>query len=184
LMRAFLAFDISHEVIEKLLETQLELRETRADVGLVGKENLHFTVKFLGEIPDDVVQEVDARVAGLDLPAFEIGMAGVGVFPDLQRPRIVWAGVAEVDEQVIVRTAEAIIEALEGIGKPEEREFRAHVTIGRVRSSRNIEGLVAFARKSAEREFGRTRIVSLKLKSSLLTPNGPIYKDIREYVLK
>jgi RNA 2',3'-cyclic 3'-phosphodiesterase len=77
-----------------------------------------------------------------------------------------------------------VIEALDGIGKPEEREFRAHVTIGRVRSSRNSEALVAFVRENTKREFGRTKVTSLKLKSSLLTPNGPIYKDVREYALK
>jgi 2'-5' RNA ligase len=183
-MRAFLAFDISHEVIERLVESQQELRDTRADVGLVGKDNLHFTVKFLGEVPDEVVNTVDGRVAGLSLSSFEVRMEGVGVFPDVQRPRIVWAGVAADDEPVITDTAETVIEALDGIGRPEEREFRAHVTIGRVRSSRNIEGLVSFARVNAKREFGRTRVSSLKLKSSLLTPNGPIYKDVREYALK
>jgi 2'-5' RNA ligase len=127
---------------------------------------------------------VDERVAGLNLSAFEVGMQGIGVFPDLDRPRIVWARVATDDEPVITSTAESIIEALNEVGKPEEREFRAHVTIGRVRSSRNMEGLVAFARENEKREFGKTRVASLKLKSSLLTPNGPIYKDIREYALK
>jgi 2'-5' RNA ligase len=166
------------------VDSQRELRNTRADVGIVGRDNLHFTVKFLGEVPDEVAHDVDERVAELNLPAFEVRMQGIGVFPDLGRPRIVWAGVAAGDEPIITSTAESIIEALNGVGKPEEREFRAHVTIGRVRSSRDIEGLVTFARENEKREFGKTRVASLKLKSSLLTPNGPIYKDIREYALK
>jgi RNA 2',3'-cyclic 3'-phosphodiesterase len=183
-LRAFLAFDISDEVAERLVEVQNELRETRADVGLVSKEQLHFTVKFLGEVPDDTVRVVDERVAGLTLHSFEVRLSGVGVFPDLRRPRIVWAGVAHTDERVITETAEAVIEALDGVGKPEEREFSAHVTIGRVRSSRNSEALAAFVQRNASRDFGRTRISSLKLKSSLLTPKGPIYTDVREYGLK
>jgi len=182
-VRAFLAFDLSNEVIEGLVAVQQELRNTRADVGLVGKDNLHFTVKFLGEVPDGVVQDVDARVAGLDLHAFQVAIDGIGVFPDFRRPRIVWAGVADGDEPVISNTAETVIEALDGIGKPDEREFRAHVTIARVRSSRNIDGLVAFARDNAKRRFGTTKIASLKLKSSTLTPNGPVYEDVREYAL-
>jgi 2'-5' RNA ligase len=183
-VRAFLAFDISHDAVERLMVAQDELRNTRADVGLVAKENLHFTVKFLGDVPDEAVDDVDARVAGLKLAPFEVLMEGLGVFPDFQRPRIVWAGVSASDEPAIISTAEAVIEALDGIGKPEERDFLAHVTIGRVKSSRNIEELVAFARANAKRDFGRTKISSLKLKSSLLTPSGPIYKDVREYVLK
>jgi 2'-5' RNA ligase len=183
-MRAFLAFDISQEVIERLAALQSEIRDTRADVGVVGRDNLHFTVKFLGEIPDDAVREIDGRIGALDLPAFEVNMQGVGMFPDFRRPRIVWAGVSPNDERAMTDTAEAVIEALDGIGKPEERGFRAHVTVGRVRSSRNMERLIALARENATREFGRTPVTSLKLKSSLLTPSGPVYSDVREYVLR
>jgi RNA 2',3'-cyclic 3'-phosphodiesterase len=183
-LRAFLAFDVSHEVIGSLVKTQDELRETRADVGIVARENLHFTVKFLGDVPEDVVNDIDERVAGLGLASFETTLAGLGVFPDIRRPRIVWAGVAAADESAIVGRAESVIEALDGIGKPEERDFRAHVTIGRVRSSRNVDALVVFTRQNASRIFGRTKVESLKLKSSLLTPKGPVYTDVREYPLK
>ena len=183
-MRAFLAFDVSKEVIGSLVKAQGDLRETRADVGIVAPENLHFTVRFLGDIPDDVVHTIDERVAGLGLTSFETTLAGVGVFPDIRRPRIVWAGVAPADEPAITERAEAVIEALDGVGQPEERDFRAHVTIGRVRSSRNVDALVAFAQKNASRVFGRTKVEHLRLKSSLLTPKGPVYTDVREYVLK
>jgi RNA 2',3'-cyclic 3'-phosphodiesterase len=183
-VRAFLAFEVSQQVIESLVRAQDELRETRADVGIVSPENLHFTVKFLGDVPDDVVRVIGERIAGLNLTSFETTLAGVGVFPDLSRPRIVWAGVDSADEPAISERAEAVIEALDGVGKPEERDFVAHVTIGRVKSSRNVEALVAFARRNDSRVFGRTNISSLKLKSSLLTPKGAIYTDVREYALK
>lgn len=183
-MRAFLAFDISQDVIERLLKAEEELRQTRADIGLVGRENLHFTVKFLGDVPDDITSKIDGRVSGLELASFEVEMKGMGVFPDMRRPRIVWAGVAAQDEASITGRAEAVIEALDGIGKPDERDFKAHVTIGRVRSARNVEAVESFVRGNEFRDFGRTRVTSLKLKSSLLTPKGPIYTDVREYVLK
>lgn len=183
-MRAFLAFDVSQEVIGSLVKVQGELRDTKADVGIVAPENLHFTVKFLGDVPDDVVNTIDERVAGLGLTSFEMTLAGVGAFPDLRRPRIVWAGVSPTDEPLITERAEAVIEALDGVGKPEERDFLAHMTIGRVRSSRNVEALVEFTRKNVSRVFGRTRVGSLKLKSSLLTPKGPVYTVVREYALK
>lgn len=183
-MRAFLAFDISPEVTERLLKVEEDLRQTRADVGLVGREKLHFTVNFLGDVPDEIASQVDGRLTGLALTSFEVEMRGVGVFPDMRRPRIVWTGVAERDEAAITERAEAVIEALDGIGKPEERDFKAHVTIGRVRSSRNIAALESFVRDNKSRDFGRMKISSLKLKSSLLTPKGPIYTDVREYALQ
>jgi 2'-5' RNA ligase len=141
-------------------------------------------VKFLGDIPDAAVGKIDGRISGLSLSAFDVGMVGLGVFPDLRRPRIVWAGVSKEDEPVITTTAEKIVAALEGVGEPEERDFRAHVTIGRIRSLRNVEALAAFVQKNTQLVFGRVSVGSLKLKSSVLTPSGPIYNDVREYVLK
>lgn len=181
--RAFLAFDVSEEVVRSLAEAGEELRKTGADVGVVTKENLHFTVKFLGEIPETVVSEVDSRVGKLDLHAFEAEVKGIGVFPDPSRPRIVWAGVAAGAEEMI-RSVRSVTGALAGLGKEEERDFQPHLTIGRVRSPRNSDELASFVARNSEREFGKTRIVRLKLKSSLLTPRGPVYTDVREYSLK
>ena len=183
-MRAFLSFEISQEVAERLAEAQRELRDTRADVSVVAKDNLHFTVKFLGEVSDDTPQVVDQRLASVNLSAFEVRVRGVGVFPNLRRPRVVWVGVAPEDEAVITKTATTVIEALTGIGQTDERGFTPHITLGRVRSPRNLEPLVAFVRGSADREFGPTRVETLKLKSSLLTPNGAVYTDLRRYPLK
>lgn len=183
-MRAFLAFEVSPEVIGRIEGAEQELRATGADVGIVSRDNLHFTVRFLGEISDSDVQVVDQRVAPLGLTGFELSVRGVGVFPDLRRPRIVWAGVDPADERPISERAGTVVRALDGVGKPEEREFRPHLTIGRVRSPRNLDQLAGFVRNNTARDFGRTRIASLKLKSSLLTPKGPIYNDLREYALK
>ena len=96
---------------------------------------------------------------------------------------MVWVGVAPEDEAAVTKTATMVIEALEGVGKSDERGFTPHITIGRVRSPRNVESLVAFVRGNASREFGQTRVATLKLKSSLLTPKGAVYTDLREYPL-
>jgi RNA 2',3'-cyclic 3'-phosphodiesterase len=181
--RAFLAFDVSEGVLDALDEAGLELKKTGADVGIVARENLHFTVKFLGEIPEDAVKEIDSRVGELQLSAFEAEVRGVGVFPDLKRPRIVWAGVGEGDESMR-KSAESVIGALEGIGQRDERGFRPHLTFGRVRSPRSASSLASYVTANVNREFGRTRIGSLKLKSSLLTPGGPVYTDLRGYALR
>ncbi|MDG6924966.1 MAG: RNA 2',3'-cyclic phosphodiesterase [Nitrososphaerota archaeon] len=183
-MRAFLAFDVSPEVTGRMEAAEGELKKTGADVGLVSRENLHFTVKFLGEISESDVRVVDDRVGKLELSAFDVMVKGIGVFPDLHRPSVVWAGVDAADEEPISRRGGAVLGALDGVGKPEEREFRPHITIARVRSPRNLDSIVSFVRENAAREFGRTRIASLKLKSSLLTPKGPVYSDLREYVFK
>ncbi len=182
--RAFLAFEVSREVTENLLLVEDELKKTRADLKTVGRDNLHFTVRFLGEISEDTVKEVDRRLQGLALPSFDVQVRGVGAFPDLRRPRVVWAGVSRETETPIGETASVFIKALEGIGKPEDHEFHPHITLSRVRSPMNIGGLISLLQQNAGREFGATRVSSLKLKSSVLAPTGPTYPVVREYPLK
>jgi RNA 2',3'-cyclic 3'-phosphodiesterase len=175
---------VSPEVRDNLVRVEEELGETRADIRLVERENLHFTVKFLGEVSGEVVETVDQRLRPLELPRMEVGVRGLGAFPDARRPRVVWAGVAAEDLPGISGCGQRVIDALEGLGQADERKFHPHITLARVRSPRNHETLAAFLRDSKEREFGRTPITALKLKSSALSPHGPTYRDVKEYDLR
>lgn len=169
---------------ENLTKVEEELRQTGADIKLVEMENLHFTVKFLGEIPEIKVEEIDRRIRALALPRMEVDVRGLGAFPDLRRPRIVWAGVAPQDLPSVSGSGQKVIDALEGIGESDDRGFHPHITVARVRSPRNLEALASAIRERSTKEFGRSTISALKLKSSDLTPSGPIYRDVREYSLQ
>ena len=169
---------------ENLMRAEEELRQTMADIKLVEKDNLHFTVKFLGEIPDSAVDEVDKRIKSLALQRMDVQVRGLGAFPDLRRPRVVWAGVSPQDAPAVTSSGQKVIDALEGVGQSDERAFQPHITVGRVRSPRNHDALVAVMRDYSTREFGRTPITALKLKASSLTPKGPIYRDVREYTIQ
>lgn len=182
-MRAFLAFEVAEPVVANLLMAEEDLRKTGADVGTVGRENIHFTVRFFGDIPETATEELDAMIGRLVLESLDITVRGIGVFPDLRRPRVVWAGVAPEDVAKMVRLSASIIKAVEGVGRPEERPFHPHITLGRVRSPRNTETLATFVQQKQSQDFGRTRLDKLKLKSSVLTPKGAIYSDVREYAL-
>jgi 2'-5' RNA ligase len=70
------------------------------------------------------------------------------------------------------------------VGKPEDHEFHAHITLSRVRSPLNSSALISFLQTNAGRDLGETRVTSLKLKSSVLLPSGPAYTDVREYGLR
>jgi len=140
-------------------------------------------VKFLGEVSEDTVKEVDRRLRGLTLSSFDVQVRGVGAFPDRTHPRVVWAGVARESEQAIDGAASTIIGALAGVGMPDDHEFHAHITLSRVRSPLNAGPLISFLQLNASRDFGATRITSLKLKSSVLSPVGPKYADVGEYAL-
>jgi len=175
---------VSPEVRENLMKTEEELAQTRADIKLVERENLHFTVKFLGEIPDSMVEEVDKRVKTLALRKMEVNVRGLGVFPDVRRPRVIWAGVAPHDLDAVASSGQKVVDVLEGVGESDDRGFHPHITVARVRSPRNHDALVSVLHDYSTRDFGRTPITVLKLKSSSLTPNGPTYRDVREYALQ
>ena len=183
-MRAFVALEIpSEQVLDELVRFQHEAKESGADLKLVERENLHFTVKFLGEISEELAREADKRLGALSLHALDITVRRVGAFPGGGRPRVVWAGVAQQEQAALSGLATSAIGALEGIGEKDERGFQPHVTLARVRSERNRDALIALIHRNSEREFGRARLVELKLKSSVLTPRGPIYNDVGVYPL-
>lgn len=183
-MRAFVALDIPDpKVLDTMVAFQGELASTGADIKTVEKENIHFTVKFLGEVSQDQAREADDRLRGLHLNALVAEVKGVGAFPSVRRPGVVWAGVAPEQEQRVKAIADAAIAALEGIGQDDRRPFTAHATLARVRSSRGSGGLTQLLQLNAGRAFGEIRLKELKLKSSVLSRQGPTYTDIGAYPL-
>jgi len=183
LVRAFVALEIPGDVVDLLIKAQKELDATGADVKLVERENLHLNLKFLGELRDVEVSEAKSRLGRLSLKSAEVNVRGVGAFPSSARPRVVWAGVAPEDEPLIIPIAREVIGALEGVGERDDRPFRPHITLARVRSGRNMLELTEVLRRIAGMEFGTVGLKEIKLKSSTLTPNGPIYKDEGVYPL-
>ncbi len=182
-MRAFTALEIPGQALDSLVGFQKEISATGADVKMVERQNLHFTVKFLGEISEAQAAEARSRLEKLTLKGTEVEVRGAGAFPSAGRPRVVWAGVAQQHEAAIAPIAQAVIASLEGIGEKDDRPFRAHITLGRVRTGRNSRELSELLRKNADRRFGVVRLTELKLKSSVLTPSGPVYEDLGGYRL-
>lgn len=183
-MRVFVALDIPDaRVIDGLVGFQGELAATHADLKLVERENLHFTIKFLGEITEGQAKEAAAKLQALRLKGSTVIMKGVGAFPSPGSPRVVWAGVGKEDAVNVNQIAGPVITALEGLGERDDRPFQAHVTLARVRSGRNRQALGALLRADSDRPFGAVKLTRFTLKSSVLTPAGPVYSDLGAYQL-
>jgi len=183
-MRAFVALEIlDPEVLDSVVSFQQELSATGADLKTVERENLHFTVKFLGEITQGQAQEADERLKRLRLGRADVELRGVGAFPNVSRPNVIWVGVPPAHEERVGPIAQGTIAALEGIGESDKRPFTAHVTLARVRSTRRISELTLVLRSNTDRSFGEIRLAELKLKSSVLGPRGPAYTDMGRYLL-
>jgi 2'-5' RNA ligase len=170
-------------VLDSLVSFQRELAATGADLKLVEKQNLHFTVKFLGDISETQASDADARLRSLQLGGAVVSVVGVGAFPTVHRPNVVWVGVGRDDESKVRFIAEGVIKALEGIGESDNRPLQAHLTLARVRSGVNRGELAALIRVSSEKAFGSIKLTTFRLKSSQLTPSGPIYRDVGVYNL-
>lgn len=183
-MRGFVALEIPDaSVLDALVAFQQELAKTGSDLKVVERENLHFTVKFLGEISDSQAKEADARLKALSLSAADVEISGVGAFPSIGRPNVIWVGVPPAQEERVGQITGPVIRSLEGIGETDTRPFRAHATLARVKSGRNAVELTGLLKRSSDRSFGSVSLNQLKLKSSVLSSKGPTYSDIGVYSL-
>ncbi len=179
MVRAFIAIDIDEATRHQLVNAQQQLIETGAQLRLVEPQNIHVTIKFLGEVPEDKIPAIaDAiRAAVKNIEPFDIHVRGIGVFPSLKYIRVVWAGVAEGRDHVIA-IEQNLDRELEPLGFRPERDFVPHLTIARVKTARHKEKLATLIEGMINAEFGVTHARAIELKQSKLTPKGPIYSTL------
>jgi len=179
--RCFVAVDIDDAAIKAaLVRAQSAIEGTGADVKCVEEENIHITLKFLGEISEARTAQVAELIKRMAFEPFSIDFRGIGVFPGLSRPSVVWVGVTgDVPEMLTVFTE--LERGLTALGfEPERRPFQPHVTLCRVRSGRNRGQLAEAVTAMGEEEFGELRVTHITLKKSILTRGGPIYSTVAE----
>ena len=178
-VRLFVAILLSDSVRAALGKVQADLDGAHRGVRWIPSEQLHLTVKFLGEVPDrDVAQvaEAVARAAGRATP-FDMQVAGCGCFPPGGSVRIVWAGASE-SSGALLQCAEAVEGELEEMGFPRERRpFSSHITIGRVREDRSRGRLRSVVEVHTFSPMEQS-VLSVTLMSSVLSPKGPTYTAV------
>jgi len=180
-MRIFIALELSDEIKGELSRLEGRLKEARADIKWAKPENIHLTLKFLGDIEESNIEEIKNALGGISSSEkpFEISLFKLGAFPSLNQPRVIWAGIdkgCSEAENIAARVADA----LKKIGFPkEERPFSAHLTLGRVKSGKNKAGLKDML-ASLEVRPKSCVINKITLFQSTLAPNGPIYTPLHE----
>jgi 2'-5' RNA ligase len=178
-IRSFVAVDTDEtSVISKLVEAQRALRNLGADLKLVEPENIHATVRFLGEVPLATMELVKEQMNEVKFSPFDAEFVGLGAFPNLRRINVVWVGMRRGQEE-ITRIFEQLEPRLEKIGfAPDRKGFSPHVTIARVKTGRMGEELAKFVDEMRDAPFGVVHVDELRLKKSVLTPKGPVYSTI------
>jgi len=181
-MRTFIAVEVPED-IQKIVGEYIDIIAGLVpDVKWVPEKNLHFTIKFLGEINDDVfprVKECVEQVAK-DYSSFTMGISGVGFFPTEDHPKVVWIG-ADGGVDHLLFLFQDMERCLEHIGfDRESKTFSPHLTIGRAKKFRKVTipaGLPDF-------ETAMFNVGSVAIMKSTLTPDGPIYEKLFECRLK
>jgi 2'-5' RNA ligase len=177
-IRTFLGIDVGEAIRDRLVALQEELAAFASDVKWVEPENLHITLLFLGEVEQKEVLEICrvAQMAVAELPLFTITIEGAGCFPNPRRPRTLWVGVGQGEEEV-KQLHDAIETPLLDMGcyRRETRAYVPHVTLGRVKGDRPTDDLAKELAKLKSWSAGETAVREVCIMSSELTPDGPNY---------
>ncbi len=180
-LRLFVAIAVPEEIKARLAALQREWREHlgRSSVSWTRPENLHLTLRFLGDVPSNRLEDLTAALAAAaaSQAPLKLTVAGLGCFPNTRRPRILWAGIcAETGE--LADLAGRIVVATDSFSlQPAEERFAGHLTLARVRriggnSSSTING---FIEETAARAVGSWRAEAIELVRSELHPAGSRY---------
>jgi RNA 2',3'-cyclic 3'-phosphodiesterase len=180
-MRVFLAVDLTPELRNGLAKLQRELEPLTDTARWVAPESIHITLKFIGEVVEKRLEDIDTALTGLTWKSFSITVRGVGFFPGNRSPRVFWAG---MEAPTMQNLAEELDSRMERLGfEKEKRAFRPHITLARARDSRIDSSLVTAAAKYAEHDFGFFTVDRIFLFKSILKPTGAVYERLKEYRL-
>ncbi len=189
-VRSFVAIDLPPELRSRLgsLEKDLERRVPPGSVRWVRPEGIHLTLKFLGDVLPEGLSPVQEILAGAArrVTACCVAVAGVGCFPNVRRPRVVWVGVENPTGEL--RRLQAEVEVgLERLGYPrEERAFSPHLTLGRLRQEMgsSASAVGAAVESSPAPSLGEVAVKAICLFRSELRPTGAVYTLQGEFPLE
>jgi 2'-5' RNA ligase len=183
-MRLFIAMPLPKPVEDELGRIIFLLKQKGGSVKWVAPKNIHVTVRFLGDTEENLVGSINERIDTIarDYSAVATTLHGLGAFPNPNRPRVIWAGL-DRNIDTLAEIASKMEVAMRGLGfAPEERGFKPHVTLGRVRENAGLAGLTAYLKSYQMNPLDFT-LDRLLLFRSTLTPKGPIYDRLHEALL-
>ncbi len=181
-IRAFIAVDF--EAGARLQRLLRDLASTKARLRVIPPENLHITLKFLGNTEEGRVDAIlEALKESVDgVASFTLTLTGTGAFPSLRSPRVLWVGVKGGGPLITVATR--LEDRLQGLGFPKERRrFSPHLTVARVKGSRGKDELIGLVEGQRDTDFGIQRVEAVKLKRSELRPTGAVYSEVARVTL-
>jgi 2'-5' RNA ligase len=175
-MRCFIAVDIDNTLKAKIASLQNQIRIP--GIKLIEPQNLHFTLKFLGEVDDGTIAKVKERLDSLkDFNALDIGLSYVGAFPNANYARVVWIG-----SEKLTNLQNHVNDLLSPLFK-KDPDIKPHLTIARIKFLKDKQKLQKFLKENANMEIGSMQVKEILLKKSILTREGPVYENLEKFEL-
>ena len=185
-IRTFIAINLDESIRRLINEIQNDLKKTECNVKWVKADNAHLTLKFLGNVKPKQIDEIKEILTSIsqNTEAVNTHITQLGAFPKMNRPRVIWLGLHD-EENEIASLASAIENELGKIGfKKENRPFKSHITLGRVRTPKNLTELANEIEDYELTEHPSQNINQIVLYKSTLTTSGPIYEALETFDLK
>ncbi len=172
-MRVFVAIELSEKKKEHFLLVKKNLEKVNEDVKWIKREAMHITLKFLGEVSKDKVEEIKNNLTKTlqGFGSFILKIKGIGFFPNSVKPRIIWIGIEEAEKLKRLCQVVEDICFLSGVER-EKRDFVAHLTLGRIRSLKKKDELIQKIKKFDNFSFGKIVVKEVSLMESRLFSHG------------
>jgi 2'-5' RNA ligase len=180
-MRAFIAIDVPEEVKRRIAAIQERLSEIDLACKWVHPENIHLTLKFLGEINPDQLEKIKTAVCecAAGFKAFEADLERFGFFPNEKRPRVFF--ISTSGAETLKAMADNLEDKLKVLGFQKEGRFKSHITLARIKHPKNIDRLLRELNKISLRETFAVKEITLY--KSTLTPKGAVYEKLASSIL-
>lgn len=185
MIRAFLAIDLPESYRAGLSAVQDYLKKSGADVRWTNVANIHLTLKFFGDIEESQVETLAGAATPITgaIPAFTLGVQGLGTFPGPKSPRVIWLGLSG-QTNILAHLVDNLEQAFAPLGfPPEKRKFTPHLTLGRVRSSQGREALSRALQTVTLPDFAEIQVQNLVLYRSTLRSQGALYTPLQKIAL-
>lgn len=178
--RLFVAIPVSDEIKRAIKPIAESLASTGADPRLVPPENIHFTLKFLGDVDEKKIPEIENKLLHLakNTKKFILKVKNAGVFPSLEKINVVWLGVEDTSSALLMKKLNQELNYLKPSGYEEEIP---HLTIARIKTGKNKAELQKFLKSIENREFGQMEADRIILYESELLPEGPVHTVVKEF---
>lgn len=180
-LRCFISLELPEELKKNIYGYIEKLKAAGADVKWIPPENLHLTLKFLGNTQEELLKDINERLISLakSHERFSLQVSGAGAFPNIKYPRVIWLGVHDSEE--IIKLQHDMDESMAGLGfEKDDKQFTPHLTIGRVKSMRNKDALIKELATLKEVDFGKIGVNNITMMKSELKPGGAEHFKLSE----